>query len=405
VQKSDRRLLTAMASRGSSGRLGPGGAEDRARAAPLAKYMAVVEFKNLMPTLSVDRVKVDPATLSVNPDVFRIASSTIPGAGLSCYATRDILASTNVLDTHRSPIAWVICKPFRKEVCAWCFSYNRGNILKHKLETGGRNSRGVAWFCQTPCIEAWRDEVTEEGVRAITVVEEALTRLHLTAPGADEDSPCTPNDIDSAWEEAISISEKILTDRKRKPQARSVLRSACFDIDDFRFILSGLISFHRNKEAISEVLQLNPSWSPYLTSRSKLTQHVDILYFLTCALPLDSPVLSCITPYCITALITRDSGNSFGIWDLQLAGQELFGYAMYPCASYFNHSCSPNLQKRRIGRFYEFITCCEVVEGEELCISYLGGAEEELDKQSRQKRLREGWFFDCSCSRCRGHET
>lgn len=405
MQKSDRRLLVATASRGSSGRLGPGGAETRARAAPLAKYMGLVGFNNLMPTLSVDRVKVDPTTLSVNPGTLRIASSTIPGAGLSCYATRDLSASTDVLDIQCSPIAGVICHPFRKEVCAWCFSYNRGNILSHKIETGGKNSRGVAWFCHISCMEAWRNEVTEEGVRAIIAVEVALTRLHLTAPGGGEDSPCLANDIDSAWEEALSISEKNLKDRKRKPQARFVLRPACFDIDDFRFILSGLISFHRNKEAISEVLQLGPSWSLYLTSRSKLAQHIDILYFLTSTLPLDSPILAYVTPYCITALITRDSGNSFGIWDLQLAGQELFGYAMYPCASYFNHSCSPNLQKRRIGRFYEFTTSREVAEGEELCISYLGGAERELDKQSRQKRLREGWFFNCSCSRCQGHET
>jgi len=357
-----------------------------------------------MLTLSVDRVKVDPMTLSVNPDTFRIASSTIPGAGLSCYATRDLSTSTNVLDIQCSPIAGVICQPFRKEVCAWCFSYHRGNILKYKLEIGGRNNRGVAWFCQTPCMEAWRDEMTEEGVRAITAAEGALTRLHLTAPGGDEDSPCSANDIGSAWEEALSISEEVLKDRKRRPQARFVLRPACFDIDDFCFILRGLICFRRNKEAISEVLQLGLSWSPYLTSRSRLSQHIDILYFLTSALPLDSPVLACVTPYCITTLITRDSGNSFGIWDLQLAGQELFGYAMYPPASYFNHSCSPNLQKRRIGRFYEFFTCREVAEGEELCISYLGGAERELNKQARQKRLKEGWFFDCSCSRCRAHE-
>jgi hypothetical protein len=394
-----------MASRGSAGRSGPGGAEDRARAAPVAKYMRVVEFNNLMPTLSVDRVTVNPAALSANPEAFRIASSMVPGAGLSCYAIKDLPASTKVLDTRRSPIAGVICQAFRKEVCAWCFSYNRGNILKHKLETGGRNSRGVAWFCQTSCIEAWRNEVTEEGVRASIAVEEALTRLHLTRPGVEEGSSCTASDIDSAWKEALSVSERILKDRKRRSLACPILRPACFDIDDSRFILSGLISFQRNAEAISEVLQLGPSWSPYLASKSKLAQHTDIFHFLISALPLDSPVLAYTTPYFITALITRDSGNSFGIWDLQLAGQELFGYAMYPCASYFNHSCSPNLQKRRIGRFYTFTTCREVEEGEELCISYLGGAERELDTRSRQGRLKDGWFFDCSCTRCREHET
>jgi hypothetical protein len=81
-----------------------------------------------------------------------------------------------------APSQGAICQPFRKELCAWCLSYDQGNILKHKLETGGRKSRGVAWFCQIPCMEAWKNEVTEEGVRAIIAAEEALTPLRSNGP-------------------------------------------------------------------------------------------------------------------------------------------------------------------------------------------------------------------------------
>lgn len=46
----------------------------------------------------------------------------------------------------------------------------------------------------------------------------------------------------------------------------------------------------------------------------------------------------------------------------------------------------------------EFYTTRDVEAGEELCISYV----EELDPvEKRQLRLKEWWFFECTCRRCR----
>lgn len=57
-------------------------------------------------------------------------------------------------------------------------------------------------------------------------------------------------------------------------------------------------------------------------------------------------------------LITREECNSFGYWD---DGEELYGYGLFPHASFFNHDCAPNTFKSNIGRclslgwFWQFI--------------------------------------------------
>ena len=60
--------------------------------------------------------------------------------------------------------------------------------------------------------------------------------------------------------------------------------------------------------------------------------------------------------------------------------------------------CLPNVRKERLGRRLRFITTKDVVAGDELCISY--GQVDAMDWAQRQKELRDGWFFDCRCSRC-----
>lgn len=64
--------------------------------------------------------------------------------------------------------------------------------------------------------------------------------------------------------------------------------------------------------------------------------------------------------------------------------------------------CSPNVRKVRDGRTLRFLAISAVKENEELCISY--GHIEGMDWSTRQKRLLEGWYFSCRCSRCRFEE-
>jgi len=98
-------------------------------------------------------------------------------------------------------------------------------------------------------------------------------------------------------------------------------------------------------------------------------------------------------------LLSRHLTNSFGIWELPVGpDSENLGSAMYPSASYFNHSCEPNLIKLRQGRTVRFVACRDIQCDEELCISY-GQGDSRVDV--RNQELRKWWGFDCDCTRCK----
>lgn len=110
-------------------------------------------------------------------------------------------------------------------------------------------------------------------------------------------------------------------------------------------------------------------------------------------------------PSLFRGVVFREMANSFGIWDNE---GELLGFEVIPLATYFNHSCAPNLRRTMIvsssnnsecshRAYVEFKTVCDVVEGEELNISY-GDVTDCLDV--RQNRLIDKYFFECRCKRC-----
>ncbi|EGO01216.1 hypothetical protein SERLA73DRAFT_179334 [Serpula lacrymans var. lacrymans S7.3] len=132
----------------------------------------------------------------------------------------------------------------------------------------------------------------------------------------------------------------------------------------------------------------------------------------------------------VRAVLARDPGNAFGIWELgqsvrsyldgvearderkeyegsTMDSKEMLGWGIWPEASYFNHSCNPNVVKKRIARNLVFITTSVVQEGDELCIAYVDCDEiqtTEIDEfaagEKRRELLRKWWFFGCACSRC-----
>ncbi|PVG00287.1 SET domain-containing protein, partial [Serendipita vermifera] len=340
---------------------------------------------------------------SKGADTFTIEKSPAEGAGLTCFATKGLSNNEVILQTHE-PVASVIVSVFRKEVCSWCYAYEFGAIHKFKLQTP--NGRGVAWFCQPSCRDAWRESVGDGGWEAIVAFEQGLKTTGTGGTPRSENSPCILTEIEDAWEKASQEGNKILAMRHAKPH--SVLKTSRLppevDIDDARFILSGLVSFSKSQESLRQVLRLNPSMKPYTNSRNTLQAHVTIYHYLLSVLPLTSPILPLTTPSNVIALITRDEGNTFGIWDQSLAGHELFAYCLYPVASYFNHSCEPNVSKDQIGRMYEFRAKGEIAPTEELNVSYLGVAGEALGYKERRQKLLTGWSFTCNCNRCRREE-
>lgn len=187
----------------------------------------------------------------------------------------------------------------------------------------------------------------------------------------------------------------------------------------------------------TQLLTLASTSTPYPT-RHNLHSHTSAYLILLALLP--HALLPFVTASTLRAIPTHETRNSFGIRSLDDSGSEFLGYGVWPDASLFNHSCAPNVGKarghprsisclrrgssragpyhgeysdesqtrlrvgeddeREDGRTWTFWTSRDVAAGEELCISYLGGEEEELDVQERRKRLRDTWGFECNCVNC-----
>lgn len=233
--------------------------------------------------------------------------------------------------------------------------------------------------------------------------DDELVDIGDTRPNEEE--------IHTAWDSVSSTAHFILEARNgstRKPHKRaltSVLATSP-NPDSLSFLLSATLSRSKTILPSTEpvtatewetLLQLVPDSTPYATSDCLQTATQSYLHLLA-LLPLS--LLPHVNATASLALAERDSHNSFGIRSLDDGGDEFLGYGVWPLASFFNHSCSPNVGKKRLGRGWNFWTSRRVEKGEELCISYMGGDEVELDLRERRKRLSETWVFECGCIRC-----
>ncbi|KAF9359075.1 hypothetical protein BGX34_008557 [Mortierella sp. NVP85] len=119
--------------------------------------------------------------------------------------------------------------------------------------------------------------------------------------------------------------------------------------------------------------------------------------------PTDSAIIPSIDNTLFRRIAFSEVANSFGIWDPSF---ELFGYVVYPRASFFNHSCRPNIDKKRRQsgklRQMEYWSARTIEAGEECCISY---GDILVSRKERQDKLEEGFFFRCSCVRCQEEEA
>lgn len=77
--------------------------------------------------------------------------------------------------------------------------------------------------------------------------------------------------------------------------------------------------------------------------------------------------------------------------------------SLFFLASFFNHSCDPNISYEvqdasGEGAVITISTKRVVKAGDELCISYV--ANKGRSEQQRRAILKEGYGFDCTCSLC-----
>jgi len=82
------------------------------------------------------------------------------------------------------------------------------------------------------------------------------------------------------------------------------------------------------------------------------------------------------------------------------------GYAIYPYACFFNHSCSPNVSwkiDRQAGALFIAEALRPIAEGEEILISYFGD-DQNVSTDRRLEYLKEYYQFECRCTRCQGQK-
>ncbi|KAF2721744.1 SET domain-containing protein [Polychaeton citri CBS 116435] len=332
----------------------------------------------------------------------------IPGAGRGVVASRSVGKDALLLKSPE-PAAHVVFRQYRKEVCAQCFFYDRGRTLPVRDNVVGKV------FCSEECRSVWRLEQGESGLVAWTELEnytkanaKAIINVYALESTGDKPSEAvilstwasaeallSPND---AQNPASTIHTTNNRPHPRQPAKHKPRHWTRMDPSLFSYLLSGAISNHNHGPSYRELIApLAKDPQPY-KSQAELEVHSETFLYLHAILP--SPLKITFTADLCRALIDAGSHNSFGLRSGGEDAEEYMGYALYPSASYFNHSCKPNVSKRRVRREWEFRAARAVEPGEELCITYLGGDERDLSVEDRRSRLAEVWGFTCMCQRC-----
>lgn len=328
-------------------------------------------------------------------------------AGRAVFASQDIPADTLIWRSTDLTLS-VLLREYRREVCGQCFNYDYGRDLNVRDKTVGFA------FCTQQCQDKWREEQGEVGVQAWTAVETLVKkRSKEDSEMVDVDLPRPKKKrIAQAWEDVAAPAALIritregeqqsgeevavqVTKQHKKALQKALLQQISPDV--MSFCVSGIIWRHYNPQDWDKVLALARDSTPY-HSADDLAAFTRTYLHLLAVLPL--PLLPLVTSETLFLLSSRDSHNSFGIRSLEDDGSEFFGYGCWPAASYFNHSCGPNIEKKREGRVWEFKAGKDIETGEELCITYLSGEERKLSRGKRMMTLKRNWGFECGCDRC-----
>lgn len=347
-------------------------------------------------------------TLHISP-IFDVKKTVYGGRG--CFANRHISKGTKILETG-PPIGGSVVRPFRKEVCAWCFDYQDGKTLKHRID-------GKIYFCSSECIDSFSLCDPSHILRdALIAVEDLYLKCEgeIKESEVPDDGETLEDEIKSKWD---NVHQWELSVSNLKPSKRMKFYPVVTteDYAEIKYTISVIYSLYRQQNLDHRRLDLYTTSSvsesqevelfKLLQSSEKekvekypylLISYINVYKFVRLVVP--DCLLPYVTPNNIRGIIGRNLTNAFGIWSPiteEDEEREFFGFGVYASASYFNHSCDPNIQKTRVGNRYEFIASRDISNGEELCISY--GVRKSDNVEERRKCLKE-WFFLCGCCRC-----
>ncbi|KNC87883.1 hypothetical protein SARC_00017 [Sphaeroforma arctica JP610] len=100
----------------------------------------------------------------------------------------------------------------------------------------------------------------------------------------------------------------------------------------------------------------------------------------------------------LLAIAGRIESNCFGYRNRKESVHTQLGRMVVPTASYFNHSCRPNVTAEFAdSNLASFVAKRKIYDGQEVCISYI---DENLPRSERQFRLKDSYLFHCVCAKC-----
>ncbi|KAG9564882.1 SET domain-containing protein, partial [Aureobasidium melanogenum] len=343
-----------------------------------------------------------PASLHAST-IFAVRETAESGRGV--YATQFIPKGTLLFETAEIA-ASVIYREYWKEVCSQCFLYDRGRNWRI------RDAKAGLAFCSEECQKIWKNDGVNNEEAAIAIEGLGKTGQSNTSDPDEDPEHLLPRptvqEIDAAWataeERAMKIRAARTSMKPSKPERR--LLTQILATPPIRGVIAyqlpALLTVANSPSLWSDVLILESETMPYISPADLKFQITSYHHLLACA-PLS--LLDHITASNLRTLAAKSSHNVFNIWSQDLdedtsGGSECLGYGLWTAASYWNHSCGPNIRKRREGRMWKFWADRDVEVGEALCISYLGGDEKHMTRSERREKLKEHWKFDCACARC-----
>ncbi|KAK6464821.1 hypothetical protein DFJ63DRAFT_318049 [Scheffersomyces coipomensis] len=352
---------------------------------------------------------------------FKVEKTKYGGRG--CYAYTTIPKDTLILACNQS-ISSTIVRPFKKECCHYCYDYFDGKILKFKISKKFGKDLCSIFFCSEICQQKFIEEDTNEVYQESLLLIEKHALTGSNKPEVEKREPLKDEDlsllISQEWEDVLKW-EKSLQSMKPSKRANMIPRIDDSEYLEIKYVVGVLFQMYKVQ---TENIQSTNTFLHEVNSSNELKQreielfdilqsselekvlkfpyliysYINIYKFIKAtSLPELQPFIN---PQAVREIIGRNLTNAFGIWSETSStteDREFFGFGVYPSASYFNHSCDPNLIKKRIKNTLEFVTKRDILPGEEICIDY--GRFLDEDVEARRKELKE-WFFDCGCEKC-----
>lgn len=344
----------------------------------------------------------------VAPSLFTVKESS---TGLGAFARGNIPAGTVVLDSN-GPDILVLNEAKVDRICAWCLKYNA-----YEPWTLSINECPDLNFCRETCKIRWYGEYGSDGLEAYTAVKKFLQKRR-NEHAVVEETELKPGDIKKVgtprlrfmfdtksrypktWQEVEEQVMRILAYRKGLSPHSDVRKKAknqlVIDPECMMLILDGLLCRSTSKWLKIDTLKANEPWRDAYTLAGATRAYLH----LNCVLPLELLEKGHLTRRLVERILAVDAANSFGV--NQPSADKIIARGIWADASFFNHSCSPNLSRCRYGRRRVFKAKRDISEGEELCIAYLKALDPRSSDVSKRRMTLLGTLgFVCQCTSCK----